>query len=106
MELALLIFAMAAVTFAARYVMIALLGRWQVPRLVTRALYYVPIAAFSALILPELVTRAGQLTLAPDNPRLIGGVAAIVVAAVTRRMLLTIAVGMGVMWLAQAVLAR
>ncbi len=106
MELALLILGMALVTFATRYIMIALLGRWQVPRLVTRALYYVPIAAFSALILPELVTRAGQVTVALDNPRLIGGIAAIAVAALTRSMLLTIAAGMGVMWLAQAVLAR
>lgn len=106
MELALLILGMALVTFATRYIMVALLGRWQAPRLLTRALYYVPLAAFSALILPDLVTRAGRVTLALDNPRLIGGVAAIAVAALTRRMVLTIAAGMGVMWLAQAVLAR
>ncbi len=106
MDLALLILGMAAVTLSTRYFMIALLGRWQVPEMVKRALYYVPIAAFSAIILPELVTRAGQVTLALDNVRLIGGVAAIAVAALTRRMLLTIAVGMGVMWLAQAALVR
>ncbi len=106
MELALLILGMAVVTFATRYIMIALLGRYQVPATVKRALYYVPIAAFSAIILPELVTRAGQLALAPDNPRLLGGAAAIAVAALTRRMLLTIAVGMGVMWLAQWMLVR
>ncbi len=106
MELALLILGMALVTFVTRYSMIALLGRWQVPETVKRGLYYVPIAAFSAIILPELVTRAGQVTLALDNPRLIGGVAAIAVAALTRRMLLTIAVGMGMMWLAQSLLVR
>ncbi len=106
MDLAFLILGMAGVTYATRYIMIALLGRFQVPEGVKRGLYYVPIAAFSAIILPELITRAGQVTLALENPRLIGGVAAIVVAALTRRMLLTIAVGMGVMWIMQAVLAR
>ncbi len=106
MELALLILGMAVVTFATRYIMIALLGRWAVPDFIKRALYYVPIAAFSAIILPELVTRAGQVTLALDNPRLLGGAAAIAVAALTRRMLLTIAVGMAVMWLMQWVVVR
>ncbi len=104
MDLALLILGMAAVTYATRYMMIALLGRVQVSERIKRGLYYVPIAAFSAIILPELVTRAGQMSLALDNPRLIGGVAAIAVAALTRRMVLTIVVGMGVMWVMQAMM--
>ncbi len=106
MDLALLILGMAAVTFASRFIMIALLGRWTAPPWVMRALYFVPIAAFAALIAPDLVTQSGQVVLAVDNPRLIGGIAAILVAAVTRRMVLTIVAGMGALWIAQALLAR
>jgi branched-subunit amino acid transport protein len=106
MALALLILGMALVTFGARYVMIAVLGRWQVPRGVTRALAYVPVAAFAALIAPDLFVRAGQIGIALDNPRLVAGIAAMLVAWRTRHSLLTIAVGMGVMWIMQMVVGR
>ncbi len=106
MEIALLIAGMAIVTYAARIGMIAILGRWQVSPLVRQALHYVPIAAFAAIIAPELIDRAGQVSITLDNPRLIAGVAAILVAAVTRRMMLTIIVGMSVMWIVQFLMAR
>jgi branched-subunit amino acid transport protein len=104
MELALLILGMTLVTFATRYSMIVILGRWNVPRVVTLALTYVPMAAFAAIIAPELVLRGGQLALV--NARLVAGVAAIVVAALTRHVLLTLAVGMGTLWIAQAIIGR
>ena len=106
MEIAFLIAGMAVVTYATRISMIAILGRWQVSPLARQALHYVPIAAFAAIIAPELVERSGQLAISIDNVRLIAGVAAIVVAALTRRTLLTIVVGMGVMWVTQFLLAR
>jgi len=104
MEFALLILGMALVTFATRYSMILILGRWHVPRVVTLALTFVPMAAFAAIIAPELLLRAGQITLV--NVRLVAGIAAIIVAALTRHILLTIGVGMGVLWIAQAVIGR
>jgi branched-subunit amino acid transport protein len=104
MEFALLILGMALVTFATRYSMILILGRWNVPRVVTLALTFVPMAAFAAIIAPELLLRAGQITLV--NVRLVAGVAAIIVAGLTRHILLTIGVGMGVLWIAQAVIGR
>jgi branched-subunit amino acid transport protein len=106
MEIALLIAGMALVTYATRIGMIAILGRWQVSPLARQALHYVPIAAFAAIIAPELIERAGRVTIALDNPRLIAGVAAIVVAAVTRHVLLTVVVGMSVMWIMQFLMAR
>ena len=106
MEIALLIAGMAAVTYATRLSMIAILGRWDVPPLVRRALHYVPIAAFAAIIAPELIERAGQVSFSLDNPRLIAGIVAILVAAFTRHTLLTVIVGMSVMWIAQFVLVR
>ncbi len=40
------------------------------------------------------------------NARLVAGIAAIVVAALTRHILLTLAVGMGTLWLAQAIIGK
>ena len=101
MELALLILGMALVTYATRYSMIVILGRWQVPRTVTLALTYVPMAAFAAIIAPEVLLHQGEIALV--NARF---VAAVLVAALTRHILLTIAVGMGTLWLVQAFLIR
>ena len=106
MEIAFLIVSMAIVTYSTRIGMIAILGRWQVSPLARRAIHYVPIAAFAAIITPELFERGGNIPIAFNNVRLVAGIAAIVVAALTRRTLLTIVVGMGVMWVAQFVLAR
>jgi branched-subunit amino acid transport protein len=106
MEIAFLIGSMALVTYTTRISMIAILGRFQVSLLARQALHYVPIAAFAAIIAPELVERAGHVSIGFDNVRLLGGIAAIVVAALTRHTLLTIVAGMGVMWVTQFVLAR
>jgi len=105
MEIALLILAMSIVTFIARYSMIAILGRWNVPLDVTRALAFVPIAAFAAIAAPELFLRDGSFAIGLANPRFVAGAAAIVVAFLSRNVLVTLATGMGVMWLVQ-ILAR
>ena len=104
MEFALLILGMALVTYTTRYSMIVILGRWQVPRAVTLALTFVPMAAFAAIIAPEILLHQGQIALV--NARFIAGIAAILVAALTRHILLTIVVGMGTLWIVQALLIR
>ncbi len=50
--------------------------------------------------------NGGQLSVALDNPRLLGGLAAVVIAALTGRMVLTIIAGMGIMWVVQALALR
>jgi branched-subunit amino acid transport protein len=104
MELALLILGMALVTYATRYSMIVILGRWEVPRAVTLALTYVPTAAFAAIIAPEVLLHQGEIALV--NARFVAAVAAVLVATFTRHILLTIAVGMGTLWIVQEFLIR
>lgn len=99
MTLWLLLIAMGAVTFLSRISMIVLLGRVEIPDLVRRALKYVPPAVLSAIIAPALLRPAGPLDLSLGNVRLLAGLAATLVAWRTRNVLLTIAVGMGLMWL-------
>lgn len=92
------------VTFAIRLSFIALLGRVEVPPLLTRALRFVPAAVLSAIIVPELVVREGAPDLSPLNPRLLAGLLAALVAWRTRSVVVTIAAGMVALWVLQALL--
>lgn len=79
------------------------LWQWMsVPPLLNRALRYVPPAVLAALVVPALVRSGGPIDLSPDNLRLVAGILAAVVAWFSRNVLLTLAVGMGTLWLLQA----
>ena len=93
-------------TFLTRLSFIALLGRFETPPRLARALRFVPPAILSAVIVPELVLRQGALALSPGNERLVAGLAAAPVAWLTKNVLATIAVGMAVLWALQALGGR
>lgn len=95
----LIIIAMGVVTYAIRLSMIGAVGRLHIPPLLQRALRFVPPAVLSAIIFPELLAPGGALDLSLANVRLLAGLAAVVIAWRTRNTLLTIAVGMAVLWL-------
>ncbi len=98
------IIAMGVVTYALRLSLVALLGRFEVPPLVSRALRFVPPAVLSAIALPELVQPGGKLDLSLGNARLLAGLVAVLVAWRTRNVLLTVAVGMAGLWVLQILL--
>jgi branched-subunit amino acid transport protein len=92
-------------TFVLRASFIELGGRFALPSPVTRALRFLPAAVLSAIILPALLRgEAGGLYYGLDNPRLIAGAAAALVAWKTKSVLATLAAGMSVLWAMQAVL--
>jgi branched chain amino acid efflux pump len=104
MTLWLTVIAMGLVTFAIRLVPILALERFPIPPRLRQALRFVPPAVLSAIILPELLyPQGGPFNPTLGNLRLIAGVIAIVVAWLTRNVLLTIVVGMGVLWILQAI---
>ncbi|MDR0588507.1 MAG: AzlD domain-containing protein [Burkholderiales bacterium] len=61
-------------------------------------LRYVPPAIFAALIAPDIFWAHGETFAVMENPRLIAAAVAFVVAFFFRNVLLTIAVGMLVLW--------
>ena len=102
----LVVAAMGIVTYGIRALPFFLLARREMPQLAGRALRFVPAAVLSAIALPELLQPAGAppgvfIYLAPENARLWAGVVAIGVAFYTKNVLLTIGVGMIVLWLLQ-----
>lgn len=91
-----LIFGMALVTFAIRYMMIPLSGRLEFPECLERALRYVPPAVLTAIIVPSVLMPAGNISLSFENAHLVGAVGACVAGGMTRNLLFTIVFGMAV----------
>jgi len=98
-----LILGMAGVTFLTRYILLALLGRWQLPEGLARWLAYVPIAAFTVIVVRGTFAPDGQVSLDPRSPYLWGALAAGLVAWRSKNVLLTIAAGLAGLWLARMV---
>lgn len=93
-------------TYAIRLSFIVGLGRREVPGPLRRALRFVPPAVLSAIIFPELFRPGGHSDFSPFNVRLWAGLLAALVAWRTRSILLTIAAGLGAMWVLQVLLVR
>lgn len=104
--LALTILGMGMITFGIRVALFLLPERMALPVWMLRALRYVPAAVLSAIILPELFLPGGTFDLSLGNARLLAGLAAILVAWRTRNVLLTVGIGMVVLWLLQSLLGR
>ncbi len=90
-------------TLAIRYSFIGVLRRSidEIPDVARRALRLVPAAVMAALAAPSL-THPGAV-FDPWNDRLLAGLVAAYVAWRTKNVLATIIVGMGVLWVLQAV---
>ena len=89
-----LILGMTVITFSIRYALFAVGHRVRFSPLVTQALTYVPVAVLSAIAVPVMLMPEGDgLQLSLDNDYLIGGIAAIIIAARWRNLLATIVGG-------------
>jgi branched-subunit amino acid transport protein len=89
------------VTFGMRFSFVYLLGRFEIPETMRRALHYVPPAVLTAILVPELFMQDNHLALSFGNTRLLAGLVAIAVAAWTKNSLLTILAGMAALLLFQ-----
>jgi len=89
------------ITFAFRFSLIYLFGRFEIPDTIRRALRFVPLAVLSAIIFPELLIQAGAFRFSLDNDRLIAGLISILAAWLTRNTLITIVLGMAALTILQ-----
>ena len=89
-------------TFLLRFLFIYLFGKIEMPLWLSRALRFVPAAALAALVFPALTHPAGHLDLSIHNFRLLAGLGGAIVAWRTRNVLLTILVGMALLWILEA----
>ncbi|MGB5093088.1 MAG: AzlD domain-containing protein [Parvibaculum sp.] len=90
------------VTLALRLSFIELAGRISLPDAFTRALRFVPAAVLAAIIMPALLaTPGGGLDLSLMNPKLIAGAIAAFITWRTGSMLITIFIGLPLLWVLQ-----
>ncbi|HEX2697106.1 MAG TPA: AzlD domain-containing protein [Anaerolineales bacterium] len=89
------------ITFGMRLSFIYLLGRFEIPETIRRALRFVPPAVLSAIVLPEVLMPSGYLDFSPANHRFLAGGVAVIVAWWTRNTLLTILAGMAALLVLQ-----
>lgn len=105
MNLWLIIIISGLLTFAIRLSFIEMHNRYEMPEGVRLALRFVPVVVLSAIIFPEIFVQGGNVALSIENPRLIAGVLAAIIAWRTRNAILTIAIGMASLWVLQAIFA-
>ena len=86
-------------TFLLRFIFIYLFGKIAMPDWLQRALRFVPAAALAALVFPALTHPTRHLDLSLHNFRLLAGLGGALVAWKTRNVLLTILVGMALLWM-------
>ena len=98
----LLFLAIAVGTFSLRFSFIYLFGKIGMPDWLRSALRFVPASVLAALVFPALTHPAGVLDLSLGNVRLLAGLGGALVAWRTKNVLLTIAVGMVLFWILQA----
>ncbi|APA84219.1 AzlD domain-containing protein [Paraburkholderia sprentiae WSM5005] len=102
MNYVVLIVGMAAITWLIRAAVFVLGDRLVFPPLLRTALSFVPVTVLTAIIVPMAVSPHGHnAELTWRNPQLVGALAAIIVSALTRRPLLTIAIGLVVFFVWQ-----
>lgn len=99
MNLWIVMISLGLLTFLTRLSFIALLERIQLPAAFQRALRFVPIAVLSAIIAPEIGYVDNALSLSLQNPRLLAGVVATLVACFTKNAVWTIVAGMTAFWI-------
>ncbi len=88
------ILAAGVITYTIRLSFIVALERFKFPDWFSRSLRYVPPAVLSAILVPELADWNGKINLSWQNPQVIAGIVAALVAWRTRNVFLTLAAGM------------
>jgi branched-subunit amino acid transport protein len=107
MNYVVLILGMALITWTIRAVVFVLGDRLVFPPLVRTALGFVPVTVLTAIIVPMAVSpHGGDAELSWRNPQHRGALGAVAVSALTRRPLLTIAVGLAVFFVWQGVVLK
>jgi branched-subunit amino acid transport protein len=94
-----LIVGAALVSFLARAIFVLPGSHLRLPATAERVLRYAPAAALMAIVVPDLAFVHGALSISIENPKLVAGLVAFAIAAVTRSILATIIGGMAVLLL-------
>lgn len=85
-----LLLALTAIVFLNRYIFLEPLISVRIPMLLKEALKYSPSCLLTAICGPIILMEDGMLRSFPDNPYLWGGLCAIIISALVRKMFLSV----------------
>ena len=88
-------------TYLFRISFIAIWANREVPAWLEAPLRYVAPAVMAALVAPGILAPEGVIDVTTGNPRFFAGLAATIVAVVTRSVVWTVVAGLGSLWLLQ-----
>lgn len=88
-------------TFAARFSMIGLFQDRELPQIFKKILTYVAPSVLAAIIIPDVLLIEGAV-MVMGNPKIPAFLLAMVAAALTRNVLVTISTGMVALWVITA----
>ena len=88
-------------TFAARFSMIGLFQNRELPKVFQQLLTYVAPSVLAAIIIPD-VLLINDAVMVMDNPKIPAFILAMIAAAITRNVLVTISTGMIALWMIAA----
>ena len=97
-----LIFACGLLTFSTRFLPLTGLLPKQLPPLIERAMHYVPVAVLTPIVIYGVFLPEGSLMIG-DNSRILAALLALIATLITGRVIITIVVGMGSLWLIEMV---
>jgi len=89
-----MIIAMAFVTFIPRYIPLAVLSKFEIPKIIVDWLRFIPPAILAALLVPGILMSNGKLLLTQQNTFLLAALPTTMVAIYKRNIFLTVLVGM------------
>ncbi|MBP0007909.1 MULTISPECIES: AzlD domain-containing protein [unclassified Roseofilum] len=92
----LMIAGMAIATFSIRYVIFGTSRHITLSPSLLNALRYVPPVVLTAIVVPEVLMSDGGLDMSWMNARLVGAIAAVLIATTTQNLLFTIGLGMAI----------
>lgn len=98
MSIWLIMIASGVITYGLRLFFILIVGDREIPAEIKIGLYFVPPAVLTAIILPEVLYSGNELQINFGNFRLIASIIAALVAWRTKSPILTVAIGMIVLW--------
>ena len=93
-----LIVACGLLTFSTRFLPLTGLLPKQLPPVMERAMHYVPVAVLTPIVIYGVFLPEGSLMIS-DNMRILAALLALIATLVTGRVIVTILVGMGSLWL-------
>ncbi|MEK9947237.1 MAG: AzlD domain-containing protein [Alphaproteobacteria bacterium] len=89
------ILGMSAVTLLIKAVPLAILGSRKLPRIVEDGLKHLPVAVLSGMVVQLVLVKNAELSFSFDDATVWAVLPTLAIAAITRNLFITIAVGMG-----------